>query len=204
MVGAMVVSIGLSVCISWIVTRSRNNLATWSDMLVFLAPAVPTIVMGIAFQNAGIATYKWIPLFGTIWLIAIAMGTRFIAYCTRTLNAASIQIHYSLDEAALASGVTQFTTFRKVYLPLMFPAIFYTAVLVAMLSARDLTLPLIMATQDSQTVSTLIFDLQVNGSSNEAAALSIYMIILLVLLAGIAHWITGMSQPGLIRSTRQR
>lgn len=202
MVGAVVVSIGLSVCISWIVTRSRSNLARWSDMLVFLAPAVPTIVMGIAFQNAGIATYKWLPLFGSIWLIALAMGTRFIAYCTRTLNAASIQIHYSLDEAALASGVTQFTAFRKIYLPLMFPAIFYTALLVAMLSARDLTLPLIMITEDSQTISTLIFDLQANGASNAAAALSIYMILLLVVLASIAHWVAGMSQPGMLRKVK--
>ena len=196
MVGAVILSASLSICISWLVTRSRSNVARLADGLVFLAPAVPTIVMGVAFQYAGIAVYHWLPLYGTIWLIALAMGTRFLAYCTRTMNSASLQIQFSLDEVAQASGVTRFASFRRIFLPLMFPAIFYSAVLVGMLAARDLTLPLIMLTGENHTISTLIFDLQASGADNEAAALSIYMILLLVVLAVIAHRISGASERG--------
>ncbi len=124
------------------------------------------------------------------------MGTRFLAYCTRTMNAASLQIQFSLDEVAQASGVTRFAFFRRIFLPMMFPAIFYSAVLVGMLAARDLTLPLIMLTGENHTISTLIFDLQASGANNEAAVLSIYMIFLLVVLAVIAHRISGASERG--------
>ena len=196
MVGAVILSASLSICISWLVTRSQSKAVRLSDGLVFLAPAVPTIVMGVAFQYAGIAAYHWLPLYGTIWLVALAMGTRFLAYCTRTMNAASLQIQYTLDEAALASGVTKLAAFRRIFLPLMFPAIFYSAMLVGMLAARDLTLPLIMLTGETYTISTLIFDLQESGANNEAAALSIYMILLLVILAVIAHRVSGMSEHG--------
>jgi iron(III) transport system permease protein len=162
------------------------------------------MVAGIAFQFLGISIYHWIPLYGTIWLIAIAMGTRMLAYCTRTMNAASMQIHFELDEAARASGVSQFVSFRRVFLPIMAPAIFYAALMVGMLAARDLTLPLIMTTGTTHTISTLIFDLQTNGDQNAAGAIAIYMIVLLAVLAVVAHKLTGMSELGVAAPGRRR
>ncbi|MCY4551436.1 MAG: iron ABC transporter permease [Defluviicoccus sp.] len=204
MAGAIVVSIVLATSISWVVTRSRSPAARWSDALVFLAPAVPTMVAGVAFQFLGISIYHWIPLYGTIWLIAIAMGTRMLAYCTRTMNASSLQIRFELDEAARASGVSQLVAFRRVFLPIMAPALFYAALMSGMLAARDLTLPLIMSAGKTHTISTLIFDLQTNGDQNAAGAIAIYMIVLLAVLAVFAHRMTGMSELGVDYSARRR
>lgn len=192
--GAVVVAATLATSITWVVTRSRSDVARWADMIVFLAPAVPTIVTAIAFQFVGIAIYHWLPLFGTIWLVAIAMGTRMLAYCTRTMNATSLQIQFELDEAAYVSGVSKLDTFRRIFLPLMAPAIFYSALMVGMLSARDLTLPLVMNTGKSEVIATLIFDLQTNGEQNAAAAVALYMVFVLVLLALFARRMTGMQE----------
>ena len=196
MAGAIVLSTVFSACVSWVVTRSRSEAARWCDGIVFLAPAVPTIVAAVAFQYFGIAIYEWLPLYGSIWLISIAMATRMLAYSTRTMNTASLQIHRELDEAALASGVSRLGTFRHVFLPLMAPSLFYTALMVGMLAARDLTVPLIMNTGQAHTISTLIFDLQTNAAQNAAAAVSIYMIVVLVVLAIFARRIAGMAEPG--------
>ena len=194
MVGSVVIAASLATSITWLVTRSQHRMAHWADSIVFLAPAVPTIVTGVAFQFLGIAIYHWLPLFGTIWLVAIAMGTRMLAYCTRTMNATSLQIQFELDEAAYASGVSKLETFRRIFLPLMAPAIFYSALMVGMLAARDLTLPLVMNTGNSEVVATLIFNLQTNGEQNAAAAVALYMIVVLVLLALFARRITGMQE----------
>jgi len=190
-VGSVVIAASLATSITWVVTRSNHKMARWADTIVFLAPAVPTIVTAIAFQFVGIAVYHWLPLFGTIWLVAITMGTRMLAYCTRTINATSLQIQFELDEAAHVSGVSRLATFQSIFLPLM----------VGMLSARDLTLPLIMNTGETEVVSTLIFDLQTNGEQNTAAAVALYMIFVLVLLALFARRITGMQE---IRGTGVR
>ena len=136
------------------------------------------------------------------------MGTRMLAYCTRTMNATSLQIQFELDEAAYVSGVSKLDTFRRIFLPLMAPAIFYSALMVGMLAARDLTLPLVMNTGKSEVVATLIFNLQTNGEQNAAAAVAIYMIFVLVLLALFARRITGMQEIRGVdvrrrRSTRQ-
>jgi len=199
MAGSVIIAASLAVSITWLVTRSRHSMAHWADSIVFLAPAVPTIVTGVAFQFMGIAIYHWLPLFGTIWLVAIAMGTRMLAYCTRTMNATSLQIQFELDEAAYVSGVSKLDTFRRIFLPLMAPAIFYSALMVGMLAARDLTLPLVMNTGNSEVVATLIYTLETNGEQNAAAAVALYMIFVLVLLALLARRITGMQE---IRGTK--
>ncbi len=195
-VGAIIISITLAASLSWVVTRSRNRAAHWADGIVFLSPAVPTMVAAVAFQFMGISLYSWVPLYGTIWLIAIAMGVRMLAYCTRTMNASSIQIHFELDEVARTSGVSQLMSFRWIFIPIMMPAIFYSALMVGMLAARDLTIPLVMNTGKAATISTLIFDLQSNGDQNAAGAISLYMIVLLALLAVAAHKLTGMNELG--------
>lgn len=203
MAGAMVIGVTLAAAITWVVTRSRHESARWADMIVFLAPAVPTIVSATAFQYVGISIYHWLPLYGTIWLIAIAMSTRMLAYCTRTMNATSLQIQFELDEAAYVSGVSKLETFRRVFLPLMAPALFYSALMVGMLAARDLTMPLVMNTGNAPVVSVLIFDLQTNGDQNAAAAVALYMIIVLVMLALFARRITNMQEVGVYRERRR-
>jgi len=191
MVVAVVLSTVFSVSISWVVTRSRSGAARWADGLVFLAPTVPTIVAAVAFQYLGIITYTWLPLYGTIWLIAIVMATRMIAYSTRTINATSLQLAFELDEAAQTSGVSRLTTLWRIYLPIIMPAVFYSALMVGMLAARELTIPVMMNTGHAHTISTLVFDLQTNGDQNGAAAVSLYMIVVLVALAIGARYATG-------------
>lgn len=204
MAGAIILSIAWSLSISWLVTRSRTRVARWLDGIVFLAPAVPTMVSAIAFEYVGMAIYRWVPLYATIWLVAIAMASRMIAYCTRTMNAASLQIHIELDEAAYASGVSPFVAFRRIFLPIMMPAIFYTALMVGMLAARELTLPLMMSPAQSPVVSTLIFQLQSNGDDAEAAAIAIYMILILILLGLCARRMSGMSEYGVVPKAPHR
>ncbi|MEE2970945.1 MAG: ABC transporter permease subunit [Pseudomonadota bacterium] len=204
MAGAIIIAATLASSITWVVTRSQHQSARWADTIVFLAPAVPTIVTATAFQYVGVMVYQWLPLYGTIWLIAIAMGTRMLAYCTRTMNSTALQIQFELDEASYVSGVSKLTTFRSIFLPLMAPAIFYSALMVGLLAARDLTLPLVMNTGKQQVVSVLIFDLQTNGDQNAAAAVSLYMIVVLVLLALFARRMTGMQETGVHRQRRRR
>lgn len=200
MAGAIALAVTWSVSISWLVTRGRNRAARWLDALVFLAPAVPTMVSAIAFEYFGIAVYRWVPLYGSIWLISIAMASHMLAYCTRTMNAASLQIHPELDEAAYASSVPPFVAFRRVFLPIMAPAIFYTALMVGMLSARELTIPLMMTPAQSPVVATLVFELETNGDNAAAAAIAIYMIVILVLLVVAARHLSGMTEDGGVRT----
>lgn len=183
---AVAFSVFCATCISWLVTRSRSAISPYLDFVIFLSPAVPTIVAAISFQYLGIATYQWLPLYGTIWILGVAMGSRMLAYSSRIVNASSLQIHRELDESARASGVAPLTSFRFIFLPLVAPAILYGAIMSAMLSAKELALPLMMSKPDSHVLASVIYELQINGQQNAAAAISIYMICALGLLALLA------------------
>ncbi|HXS41654.1 MAG TPA: ABC transporter permease subunit [Stellaceae bacterium] len=183
--------------VSWVATRSRSRFGQWLDALIFLSPAVPSMVAAVAFQMMGIALHRWIPLYGSIWLIAIAMATRLLAFGTRTVNAAAFQINPELDEAAYASGVSRGKAFRRIFLPMVTPALFYAAIMAGMLSARELTLPLMIDTGHASLVSTLIFNLQTNGNVGPASAVGLYMIVLLLALVLAARWLGGFSERGI-------
>jgi iron(III) transport system permease protein len=201
---AIVLATTWSLSISWMVTRSQSRASKGLDALIFLAPAVPTVVSAMAFEYFGAMIYSLIPLYGTIWLVSIAMATRMLAYCTRTMNSASLQIHIELDEAAYASGVPPFVAFQRIFLPIMLPAICYTAVMVGMLSARELTLPQMMAPAQTPVVSTMIFHLQTHGNNAPAAAMGIYMIAILVVFALAARRLSGLSETGVTALTTPR
>lgn len=204
MAGAVVLTVVWTASISWIVTRSRMRLSRLVDSTVFLSLAVPSMVAAVAFQMAGIATHTWLPLYGSIWLIAVAMATRMLTFGTRTVNAAALQIHSELDEAAYVSGVSKLVTFRRVFLPIVAPALFYTAVMVGMLAARELTLPLMMNVGHAPLISTLVFDLQGNGDFSIAAAVSIYMIAILLALLFVARWFVAGREHGLMKEEGRR
>lgn len=194
MIIAVLIGIMSSTCISWVVTRSRNRLGRWVDFLVFLSPAVPSMVAAVAFQYFGLKIHQMIPIYGTIWLVSLAMSTRMLAFCTRTMNTSAMQLHYELDEAAYASGISKLMTFRKIFVPLIAPAVFYSAVMVAMMTAKELTIPLMINTGGTPLISTLIFDLQSSGYYDSASAVGIYMIFSLVALAILARKLTGMGE----------
>lgn len=196
--GVIVLALAWSASASWIVTRSRSRFGHGLDMLIFLTPAVPSMAAAVAFQMMGIAVNRWLPLYGSVWLIVIAMATRTLAFCTRTVNATGVQMHPELDEAAYASGVSRFVAFRRIFLPLVAPALCYSGIMVGMLVARELTVPLMMDSGRTKLVATLIFDLQTNGNFGGASAVGLIMVaILIMVVLGVRRLpIGGVPQAG--------
>ena len=71
--------------------------------------------------------------------MVIAFTVSFVAYGTRTMNAAILQIHRDLEEAALISGASQWRTVRRIFVPLVMPSmagLWIWAVLHAVRAAR--------------------------------------------------------------------
>lgn len=197
--GTVLVAVIWSAAISWIVTRRRGHFGAWLDAVVFLSPAVPTVAAAVSFQMAGIAVNHWLPLYGTVWLMMIAMATRMLSFCTRTVNGMALQIHAELDEVAYACGVSRLVTFRRIFLPIVAPALFYAALIVGMLAARELTLPLMMDNGQTPVVATLIFDLQTNGRVGTASAVALFMMAILILLVLAARRLSGITGGGVSR-----
>jgi len=105
-----------------------------TNLLIFVPMATPEVVLGASllalFLNVTVFTLG----FGTI-LIAHIMFC--ISYVVVTVKARLIGFDRSLEEAAMDLGANEFTTFRKVTLPLIAPAVLAGALLSFALSIDD-------------------------------------------------------------------
>ena len=105
-----------------------------TNVIIFLPMATPEVVLGASlltlFLNVSVVTFGF-----TTILIAHIMFC--ISYVVVTVKARLIGFDRSLEEAAMDLGANEFTTFRKVTLPLIAPAILAGLLLSFALSIDD-------------------------------------------------------------------
>jgi len=179
----------LAVLVSWFVVRRRgqgSGLAHYLATVSFLPQCVPSIVIGLALIFVYVRFP--IPIYGTLWIIALAMTTRYLAYSSRATTAALMQVHGELEEASQMSGAPWTRTLRRITMPLLAPAMINVFLWVAVHAMQELSMALMLYNPDTAVVSTMIWSMWQNGKTADAAVLGVILILLsaLLLLGGQA------------------
>jgi iron(III) transport system permease protein len=168
----------LSGLIAWFSLRGRGWAGRLLDALSFAPIAVPPIVLATAILLVSIGT----PLYGTIWVLVIGHVTIFLAFGTRTMHGALIQLDRELENAALISGASWATSLRRIVLPLVWPQLLDGWLWVVAHSARDLTFGLMLMTSGNIIAAASIFLMWDEPNLPGAAALSMLLVAGLMLL----------------------
>ncbi len=112
-----------------------------TNLLVFLPMSTPEIVLGASlltlFLNARVVTG-----FVTIFIAHVMF---IVSYVVVTVKARLIDFDRHLEEAAMDLGANEWTTFRKITLPLLAPAILSAALLGFALSIDDFVITYFVA-----------------------------------------------------------
>jgi iron(III) transport system permease protein len=176
----------LSAVVSWFVVRGRVQGKSILDAMAFLPHSVPGIVMGLAWLILGL--FVLAPAYGTIWLIALAHVSLFIAYGTRTTNGAMFQLHRELEEASAMSGVGWITTFRHVVIPLLLPSLVAGWLWIAIHSGRELTVALLLQSSDNRIISAYVWQQFFNGRLDLAASAGVLLVGIIIILVVVARY----------------
>jgi spermidine/putrescine transport system permease protein len=124
-------ALGTLIALALVRYAFRGRAAT--NLLIFVPMTTPEIVMGASlltlFLNLNVAT--------GFWTIVIAHITFNISYVVVTVKARLVGFDRHLEEAAMDLGANEWTTFRKVTLPLIAPGILAAALLAFALSVDD-------------------------------------------------------------------
>ncbi len=168
----------LSSLIAWFSVRGRTVLARYVDILSFAPTAVPPIVMVMAI----LLLYLQSPLYGTLWILVLGHVTIYIAFGTRTMGAALMQIHKELADAASISGASWFTGLRRITLPLVWPHILNGWLWVVAHSARDLTIPLVLMTTGNVVVASALWQMWDFPDLSGASAVAMLLVAGLLML----------------------
>jgi spermidine/putrescine transport system permease protein len=123
--------LGTLIALALVRYRFRGRGAT--NMLIFLPMSTPEIVLGASLLTLFLSLRFQ---FG-FWTIVIAHVMFCVSYVVVTVKARLVGFDRHLEEAAMDLGANEWTTFRKVTLPLIAPAILAALLLCFALSIDD-------------------------------------------------------------------
>ena len=191
MVLAPVITLAVALSISWIVLRSRMPGRMLFDFIAFLPLSVPSIVFSMAaLLLALFVLQQVIPIYGTIWILLLVYVVSRISYATRITNSALIQIHKELEEAAQIAGAGLGGVMRRVLVPLLRPALGYAFIWIALLTYRELTVPVLLSTNDNLPLAVEIWNLWTASQFAPASAIVVIMLVAMMPLIYLAFWVS--------------
>ena len=167
---------------AWIVVRMSTKWSKALDVLAYIPHAMPGVIIGTSILLIYLKL-SFLPIFGTVWIIVIALSTQYTSLSTRSMNGSISQIQVHLEEAAEVSGASQGQIFRKILLPLIYPSFLNGMLLIFLLSIRNLTLALILSSSNAVLLSVLIFTRWDAGQTEETAAIGMVMLMITLTLA---------------------
>jgi iron(III) transport system permease protein len=188
----------LGFSLSWLIVRSRSRMRYALEFGAFLPHALPEVILAIgALLLSLFVLGQTIPLYGSVWLIAIVYIVARLAFATRALNGSLLQIHRELEEAAFVAGLSTFRTAWRVLFPLLRPTLFSVWIWTALLVYRELTVAVFLTVQDNITLPAVIWSYWYGGTINKASAVTLVMTLVLAPLILLFWWFGRRSQVSL-------
>ena len=132
---ATVVATVLGTLMALAIVRHHFAGRSTTNLLVFLPMSTPEIVLGASLLTLFLNTTAIFQL--GFWTIFIAHVMFIVSFVVVTVKARLIGFDRHLEEAAMDLGANELTTFRKVTLPLIAPAMLAAALLGFALSIDD-------------------------------------------------------------------
>jgi iron(III) transport system permease protein len=182
--------VAMAVCMAWVGTRFKSRMRKGIDIAVMVAVAVPSIVGALGFLFFALNINGAVAIYGTIWLIALAMTARYLTWANRTISGTMMQIHPEIEEVCQTSGVSRGRTFVSVVLPNVARSLFISWFWLALLSMRELTIPIMLSRRGTDVFSTTIWGLNNSGVTDEAAALSVILAGIILVMVVLFHLIS--------------
>jgi iron(III) transport system permease protein len=179
----------LAFAVSWLVVRTKIKGRYALDSLLFASHAVPGIVVALSFIFLYLKPpFRSLGLYGTVWIVSLALITQYIAFATRTTNAAITQIHKELEDAGEVSGASPLRVAWQITFPLIRPAFIAAWLWVAAHAVRAFSVPLMLASRDSWPLSVMLWHLwDEEQNLPAAAALGVVLILALTVLTLLAR-----------------
>lgn len=166
----------------WIAAR-RGPGGRILDQLATLSLVFPGICLGVAVMEVYLRVP--LPIYGSLWIIAIAYVIRYMPYGMRYVYSGVLQLHKELEEAAGVAGAGSVTTLRRVIVPLLTPALVAGWLFIFLIASKELAIAVLLASPTSKVIAVAIFDQWVNGQGGELAAFGLVWTVLMTVIACI-------------------
>ncbi|HEY3548595.1 MAG TPA: sulfate ABC transporter permease subunit CysT [Propionicimonas sp.] len=121
---ATAVNIVVGTVIAWVLVRDRFWGKSILNVTIDIPFALPTIVAGLVLLSLyGRGSPLGVDVANTRWAVGLAIAFVTLPFVVRTVQPVLEELDADVEEAASSLGASSLTTFRRVILPSLFPAI---------------------------------------------------------------------------------
>ena len=190
MLGFGVASVGVLVMVIlvWIIYRSQLVGRGAVEYLVMFPQAVPRLVFGLALLWAWLNIP--IPIYGTLWLLALAYFTVMLPLGVRTLAGVVLQIDKSLEECARVCGASWGYQMRTITLPLLKPGILAAWLLIFMACVRELGASVFLMGPNAKVIAPSIVNAFATSGTELTAAMALIQTFTVIVALAILFRLT--------------
>jgi len=189
--GAGGVGVLLYSIIAYIIVKTRFAARGLLDILSWLPWSIPGILLGIALLWTFLGTKIFLPIYGTVYIMIIAMVIKSMPFGTQLIKSVMLQLGSELEEASRITGASSFYTYRRILFPLLFPALLTVGLVTFISAARDIGTVVLLATGRTRTLSLLMLDFATEAEFERATVVAVLIVILVVVAAVIARCLGG-------------
>lgn len=177
----------LGIVIAYLVTRKKffgRKALEFTSMLAF---AVPGTVVGIGYIMAFNERHFFMPwvLQGTFWIILFLFVFRNMPVGMQSATAGLAQIDVTIEEAARTLGAGTYTLFRRIVFPLLAPAFFSGLIYSFVRAMTQISAVIFVVSGKWNLFTVFLLGLVENGELSIAAAMSIVLVLIVILMMGI-------------------
>ena len=190
-VGSGLIGVLFFALIAYMIVKTKHAGRWLLDFLSWLPWSIPGILLGMALLWTFLQTKIFLPIYGTIYLLMIAMVIKSMPFGTQVIKSVLIQLGSDLEEASKVCGGTWFQTFRRVIVPLTMPALITVGLIGFISAARDISTVVLLGSGSSRTLSLLMLDFAAGAEFEKATVVAVMIVGLVVGAALIARTLGG-------------
>ena len=184
-VTAVTVSTILGTATALAIYRFRFRLRRFYQMLMYMPMIMSDIVLGISLL-----------IFFVGFGMSLGLSTIIVGHCTFLSSYVFIVVSARLagmdgthEEASADLGANEWTTFRRVTLPLIAPGVVGGAMLAFIISLDDLVITYFISGPNATTLPVFIYGMLRRGIKPEIAAIASMMVLFSLIVAAIGIYV---------------
>ena len=168
--------VALGFLISFLEVRRPTPGSKVLAILAVLPVAVPGMIYGIGL----LWIYLRTPLYGSLWILLLAMVAKFLPYGVLVSRSGILQVHPDLEQSARMSGASPLLAIRAIVMPLVKPTLVALLFFVMLQSIKELSASALLYGQSSQTLAVLTWHYMDGGEYQFASAVGVLQTVMMI------------------------
>jgi iron(III) transport system permease protein len=178
-------SLAIGGVLAYVSLKTRARYRRLAEVVGMAPMAVPAMVFSVGLLLSVLFTPGVAPLvYGGAVPMIVANIIVFLPFATRLMSVAIVQLQDELFEVSKTVGAGRWRTAFKITIPLLRPAIMYTAAVIFVLSYRELGAIVLLVATNTQLIPLVTFQQWVQGGYTAVATLNV-ITLALPLLVGL-------------------